>query len=122
MSAPIQALGAPASEFSEDFVDKARRRMAVSFHKYGAVADGIGRGKVLAMESAQLRIEKYQDDGNTEWLVDAANFLMMEFMYPQHPEAHYRATDSDESPGRVHTTDAGGNPTRTSAKANLDIR
>jgi len=24
---------------------------------------------------------------------------MMEFMYPQHPKAHFRATDSNESPG-----------------------
>lgn len=31
---------------------------------------------------------------NTEYLLDAANYLMFEFMYPQHPKAHFRATDS----------------------------
>jgi len=29
---------------------------------------------------------------------------MIEFMYPQHPDAHFRATDSDESPGIVGIT------------------
>lgn len=38
--------------------------------------------------------------GNTEYLVDAANFLMIEFMHPAHPKAHYRATDKEGSPGR----------------------
>jgi hypothetical protein len=39
--------------------------------------------------------------GNAEYLVDAANFLMIEFMHPAHPAAHYRATDASGSPGRV---------------------
>jgi hypothetical protein len=26
---------------------------------------------------------------------------MIEFMYPQHPKAHFKATDSHESPGIV---------------------
>jgi hypothetical protein len=26
---------------------------------------------------------------------------MIEFMYPRHPEAHFRATSSNESPGVV---------------------
>jgi hypothetical protein len=30
-----------------------------------------------------------------------ANFAMIEFMHPRHPQAHYKATDSDGSPGRV---------------------
>ena len=33
--------------------------------------------------------------------MDAANYAMFEFMYPQHPEAHFRATDSHESAGIV---------------------
>lgn len=46
-------------------------------------------------------VEKYQETGNTEYLVDAANYLMFEFMYPQHEKAHFRATDSGESAGIV---------------------
>lgn len=39
--------------------------------------------------------------GNTEYLVDAANFLMIEFMHPAHLVAHFKATDNTGSPGRV---------------------
>lgn len=41
------------------------------------------------------------EPGNAEYLVDAANMLMIEFMHPAHPKAHYTATDSAGSPGRV---------------------
>jgi hypothetical protein len=51
------------------------------------------------LENALIRTEKYKDTGNTEWLVDAANFLMFEFMYPKHRKAHFRATEGGESPG-----------------------
>lgn len=88
-------LVAPLSEFSSEFAQAMANRMAVSFHKYGPAADA---GDVDCLYSANLRIAKYLDTGNTEWLVDAANFLMMEFM--RHPGA-FRATDSDESPGRA---------------------
>jgi hypothetical protein len=115
----VEKYEAPASEFDDGFVDGMARRMAVSFHKYGRVADAAG--KVKCVESAEQRMAKYLDDGNTEWLIDAANFLMMEFMFPQHPGAHYRATDSGESPGRVHTSAAPGAAHRTSARPNLDI-
>ena len=45
--------------------------------------------------------KKYNSTGNTEYLVDASNYLMFEFMYPQHPKAHFKATDSKDSAGIV---------------------
>lgn len=39
--------------------------------------------------------------GNTEYLLDAGNYAMFEYMYPQHEKAHFRATDSSESAGIV---------------------
>lgn len=103
MTEPIERFGAPASEFSELFVERMRTRMAVSYHKYGPVAEAAGR--IDALASLHQRLDRYRDDGNREWLVDAANFAMIESMFPQHPEAHYRATDSDESPGRTAVTE-----------------
>jgi hypothetical protein len=47
------------------------------------------------------RIELYKQTGNKEHLVDAANFLRIEYKYPKHPKAHFRGTDSRESPGLV---------------------
>jgi hypothetical protein len=88
-------LAAPLSEFSPEFVQAMANRMAVSYHKYGLVAESDSNN----IASANLRVQEYQRTGNTEMLVDAANFLMMEYM-KRGPEA-FRATDSDESPGRV---------------------
>lgn len=90
----------PESEFSDSFVEGMYHRMAVSFFKYGAVANAYPH-RVNALESLQLRLKKYEETGNTEFLIDAANFAMIEFMHPAHKEAHYKSTDSDESPGRV---------------------
>lgn len=75
-------------------------RMSVSYAKYGKVSDAYPND-VNALDSMKRRIEKYSYDGNTEWLIDAANFLMIEFMYPSHENAHYKPTSNEESPGRV---------------------
>lgn len=88
-------LAGPESEVSHDFFQYMINRMVTSYHKYGPVAEAT---TVDCMSSAWQRMAKYHQTGNTEWLVDAANFLMMEFM--KHPDG-FRATDSDESIGRV---------------------
>jgi hypothetical protein len=90
----------PQSEWSHTFLKGMLARMEVSFHKYGAAADAYPH-RVNALKSAAERIEKYRQTGNTEWLIDAANFLMLEFMHPSLPYAEFRPTDSGESPGRV---------------------
>ena len=93
-------LAAPVTEFSGAFIQFMANRMAVSYHKYGPVADGYP-GRVDAIASLKQRLEKYEETGNTEFLVDASNFAMIEFMHPRRPNAHFRPTDSDESPGRT---------------------
>ena len=89
----------PSSEFSPEFVQGMADRMQVSFCKYGKVADAYP-ARVDAIGSLMQRLEKYMDTGNTEWLMDVGNFAMIEFMHPRHPDAHFTATDSKESPGR----------------------
>jgi hypothetical protein len=96
----IKTENIPPSEYSEQFINGMLTRMAVSFSKYGVVKDAYPH-KVNALESLHKRLDKYLTDGNTEWLMDAANFLMIEFMYPSHPNAHFKSTDSNESPGRA---------------------
>ena len=87
------------NDFSEPFVEKMRRRMLTSLHKYGRVADNVA--KFDFVKCAEDRIRLYKETGNTEWLVDAGNFLMMEGEFPKHPNAHFRATSSAEAPKRV---------------------
>lgn len=89
-----------STEFSTEFVNGMRSRMAVSYHKYGPIREAYPH-KINALESLRMRLDKYMETGNTEFLIDAANFAMIEFMLPSHPQAHYRATDSHESPGRA---------------------
>lgn len=106
--------GIPETEFSEAFTQGCVDRMGVSYCKYGAVADAYP-DKVDAIASLRKRLERYEETGNTEWLMDVANFAMIEFMRPRSGRAHFRATDSAESPGRVWTNGlahAGSNDNR----------
>lgn len=96
MSSPEDVL---KTEFSEPFIAGMKDRMVVSFFKYGPIAAGFPH-KVNAVTSLTDRLRKYAETGNTEFLMDAANFAMIEFMHPSHPNAFFEGTDSDQSPGR----------------------
>lgn len=90
-----------SKEYSDMFDDKRKNRVKTSFHKYGSAAENFGKGFVDAIGSLEKCLEKYKETGNTEYLCDLANYAMFEFMYPQHPDAHFRATESYESAGIV---------------------
>ena len=92
-------VASPSSEFSHEFLQGMVDRMAVSYHKYGAVKDAYPF-HVDALKSLRDRLTKYDETGNTEYLIDAANFAMIEFMCPARPDAFFKATDAGESPGR----------------------
>lgn len=98
----IHLTGAQRGQFDREFLQGMVSRTAVSYHKYGAVKDSVEKG-MDPMASARDRMRLYERDGNTEWLIDAANYLQFEFMFPSHDNAHFRPTDSDESPGRLMT-------------------
>lgn len=103
MSNPVHEFtlraSAPSTEYSKQFLQGMVDRMSVSYYKYGKVADAVPF-QVDALRSLKIRIDKYLETGNTEFLMDAANFAMMEFMHPHLPEAHFTPTDADGSPGR----------------------
>lgn len=73
------------------FFSLMQNAMILSFHKYGALVDGYP-DKVSATESLLKRLDFYVNGGrrgdvvikpgNTEWLVDVANFAMIEYMLP----------------------------------------
>jgi len=87
------------TEYSAEFDQLRKNRMFNSFYKYGPVAENYGEKLVNAVASLEKYLERYKKTGNTEYLADVANFAMIEFMFPQHPQAHFRPTDSLESPG-----------------------
>ena len=92
--------GVPDTEFSQQFLQGMLDRMAVSYAKYGAVADAYP-DKVDALRSLQVRLDKYCRTHNTEYLMDSGNFAMIEFMCPKDKDAHYTPTDRSGSPGRA---------------------
>jgi len=59
------------------------------------------RGKRNDDDKTDIDIQRYKDTVNTEYLCNLVNYAMFEFMYPQHPNAHFRATNSNESTGIV---------------------
>ncbi len=86
-------------EYSDRFDELRQNRVDMSFYKYGSAADNFGKKLVNALESHDLCVKKYLETGNTEYLCDAANYLMFEFMYPQRNGAYFKATGSEASAG-----------------------
>ena len=92
------------SEYSDKFDELRQNRAEMSFYKYGTAKDNFGEKLVNALESHDLCIKKYLETKNTEYLCDAANYLMFEFMYPQVTGAYFKSTDSSGSAGIAGTS------------------
>lgn len=88
-------------EYSKKFDELRLNRVKTSYFKYGSAAENFGKRYVDALKSMEKCINKYKETGNTEYLLDAGNYIMFEFMYPQHDKAYFKATDSKESAGIV---------------------
>lgn len=86
--------------YSIRFDEQRQTRCAVSLYKYGSARQNFP-DKVQALPTMERCIEKYKETKNTEYLLDAANYLMFEFMYPSIPDARFKPTDSEESAGIV---------------------
>lgn len=91
-------------DYSVRFDELRKNRIVQSHYKYGWCSDTYPNGLADAVASLEKRLELYKQTGNAEWLVDVANFAMIEFMYPTHPSAHFRVTGSEESPGLLEKT------------------
>lgn len=97
----MKQAGVPLTEFDPEFVVRMVQAMMVSFHKYGRVNDAYPL-KFDASSDVRARMGKYRATGNKHFLVDAANFAMIEAMCPA-PErkAAYLGNDAADSPGRT---------------------
>lgn len=88
-------------EYSKKADELRHNRVETSFYKYGSAKVNFGDKLVDAIKSHDLCVAKYQKTGNTEYLLDAMNYLMFEFMYPQKSDAFFKATSSKDSAGIV---------------------
>lgn len=89
-------------EYSTEFDKLRRNRIETSFYKYGPARDNFGSGRVDAIGSLELCLEKFKKTGNTEYLLDVANYAMFRYMYPM-PNEYFKPTGSSESAGTVGT-------------------
>lgn len=83
------------TEYSNKFDEIRKKMMIVSYYKYGPLKANYDKFKCIdALGSLELRLQKYKETGNTEFLADVANFAMIEFMFPSIPNARYTPTDN----------------------------
>lgn len=85
-------------QVSQHFLQGMADRMSMGYFNYGPVKDNFPHN-YDAIKSMQQRLKKYRKDHNTEWLMDAANYLMIEFMFPKDSKAFFEPTTKRESPG-----------------------
>lgn len=95
----VASAGVPLTEFDPDFVVRMMSAMMVSFHKYGRVADAYPL-KFSAADDVRARMAKYRATGNKYYLVDAANFAMIEALHPGRA-AEWGENGAADSPGRT---------------------
>ena len=71
------------TEYSNRFDEIRKKMMITSYYKYGSLKENYDKFKCMdALGSMELRLKKYKETGNTEFLADIANFAMIEFMFP----------------------------------------
>lgn len=74
-------------------------RMATSHFKYGNMSNQFP-DSANAATGVRTRMALYEDSGNTENCLDAANYAVIEYLFPSHKKAHFRAQAAHESPGQ----------------------
>lgn len=85
------------TEYSNEFDSMRKNSMVVGFHEYGPIKINYENGFIKAISSCEKCIELYKQTGNQKYLVDMANFAMIEFMHPSHHNAHRNRQDSVNS-------------------------
>lgn len=85
-------------DWSREFITKMENAILTSHYKYGYMSETYPE-LAQAYKCIKERLELYEKTHNTEYLVDIANFAMIEFKHPAFSDAKYIPTDSDKSPG-----------------------
>lgn len=92
----------PSTQFDVPFLQGMLDRMAMSYFKYGNMRDPGWAKRTDMIANMGARVDKYLDTKNREFLMDVANFAMIEFVNPSMSNTFFKATDGDESPGVVN--------------------
>lgn len=88
-------------QMSDRFLELMRNRMALGTLRYGRWQEHKSKGVIYDRVGAmRLRLLLFEQTGNTEYLVDVANFAMIEFEISDHPNKHFSPKDDGEHVSR----------------------
>lgn len=80
------------TEWSDDFERLRLNRMIMGFLRYGPVANSLHDN----MASLRQEVALFQNSGNAEHLLNAANYAMIEWMQKRHPQWHFSPEDDKQ--------------------------
>lgn len=83
------------TEWCDEFEQLMRNRLLMGAFRYGLMKDKLKQAWKL-IPSIRRRLDKYEETGNLEMLVDVANLCLIEFMIPSVPGAALRPEDDVE--------------------------
>ena len=89
------------TEYDKDIDLKRQNLVIQSYFKYGPAKHNFGEHLVNALDTMSQCVCKYDQTHNKEYLLDAMNYLMFEYMYPSYKDAYFKHTDSNGSAGIV---------------------
>ena len=82
------------SQMSKKFIELMENRMVMGTFRYGKWQDNKKNGiKYDRVGSIRKRLDKFEETGNTEYLVDIANLAMIEYEISDHPKKHFLSID-----------------------------
>lgn len=93
---PLESL--KVTEWSPTFEQLMRNRLIFGAIRYGCIGHGgppAGKPVYDRCRSIRVRLHKFEQTGNAEWLVDIANMALLMFEERQHPTFHFNSVDDD---------------------------
>lgn len=85
-------------EWSEEFEDYMRSCLMMGAIRYGKINSNNFYDYV---NSIIIRAKLYYETGNTSYLVDIANFCMLEYVKGLHPKKHHKNIDDGIHVGKI---------------------
>lgn len=93
---PSDLLRLEQTEWSPKFEWLMRNRLLMGALRYGTMAEKrllTNKNRWDLVGAVSLKIKKYEETGNTEFLVDAANYCLLAFEFDPHPTKYFHALD-----------------------------